>query len=86
VFCVCVCVCVSEWVSERTSEWIQACGIKNQGHSHLCHIAVTLVIVISYFILLASGCVDFFFCILCLVTLQLVGLHGLSLFMSDLFQ
>ena len=76
--CVCVCVCVYVCVFKRTSEWVQVCGIKNQGHSHLCHFAVTLVIIISYLILLASGCVDC--CVLCLITLQLVGLHGLSLF------
>jgi len=49
-------VCV--FVCKRTSQWFQACVIKNQGHSHLCHFAVTLVIIISYLMLLTSGCVD----------------------------
>jgi len=77
--CVCVCLCACK----RTSDWIQACVIKNQGHSHFCHCAVTLVIMISYLILLASGCVD------CSVYIMFSdfavgGLHGLCLFLSYL--
>ena len=76
--CVCVCVC------KRTSEWIQACVIKNQGHSHFCHFAVTLVIIISYLILLASGCVD---CSLYIMFSDFAfGWFAWSLFISVLFK